>query len=94
MRNLLIGLVIVLLVVGGLWYFMGRPSQKDSMQEMKMERMDSEAGKKLVECPVMGMKIDPEKAYGKTEYEGKTYYFCCAACPELFKKDPEKYIKK
>ncbi len=45
-------------------------------------------------CPVMGNEIkDPEKA-PKYEYDGKTYYFCCAGCVDKFKADPEKYIAK
>jgi YHS domain-containing protein len=28
------------------------------------------------------------------EYQGKIYNFCCPACIEEFKKDPQKYIKK
>lgn len=27
-------------------------------------------------------------------YKDKTYYFCCPACIEEFKKDPERYISK
>jgi len=42
-------------------------------------------------CPVMGGKIN-KSLY--TDYNGKRIYFCCNACPEPFKKDPEKYIKK
>lgn len=42
-------------------------------------------------CPVMGGKIN-KSVY--TDYNGKRIYFCCTACPEPFKKDPEKYIKK
>lgn len=44
-------------------------------------------------CPVSGEKID-EKMKAIYEYEGKIYNFCCAACVEEFKKDPQKYIKK
>ena len=40
-------------------------------------------------CPVMGGKASEEYSY---DYEGKTYYFCCPACIEAFKKDPGKYI--
>ena len=42
-------------------------------------------------CPVLGNKID-----GKVfaDYQGKRIYFCCAACIDEFKKDPEKYLKK
>ncbi|MBN2108920.1 MAG: YHS domain-containing protein [Deltaproteobacteria bacterium] len=42
-------------------------------------------------CPVMGGKIN-KSVY--TDYNGKRIYFCCNACPEPFKKDPESYIKK
>ncbi|MBI5400453.1 YHS domain-containing protein [Candidatus Saganbacteria bacterium] len=52
--------------------------------------------KKAVEvrCPVTGDKVNPATAMLKTVYKGKTYYFCCPGCPEQFKKNPEKYIKK
>lgn len=100
MRNVIIGLTIVFLLIAGFWYFLGSSSQMDSVNEIghknmsEMGNMDLDSGMEFVICPVMGTKMDPAKAYGKTEYKGKTYYFCCAACPELFKKDPEKYIKK
>lgn len=43
-------------------------------------------------CPVMeGNPIDKNIF---VEYKGKKVYFCCAACPDVFNKDPEKYIKK
>ncbi|MEW6087527.1 MAG: YHS domain-containing protein [bacterium] len=44
-------------------------------------------------CPVTGDKID-EKTKVAYEYKGKIYDFCCAACIDEFKKDPEKFIKK
>lgn len=44
-------------------------------------------------CPVSDEKID-EEMRATYEYEGRIYNFCCAACIEEFKKDPEKYIKK
>ena len=42
-------------------------------------------------CPVMGGDID------KSVFviaDGRKIYFCCPACVETFKKDPEKYIAK
>ena len=42
-------------------------------------------------CPVMGGKID-KNVY--TDYQGKRIYFCCSGCPDDFKKDPDKYMKK
>jgi YHS domain-containing protein len=42
-------------------------------------------------CPVMGDPID--KKYF-VDYKGSRIYFCCSSCPDEFKKDPEKYMKK
>ncbi|MCF8884212.1 MAG: YHS domain-containing protein [Aigarchaeota archaeon] len=40
------------------------------------------------------MKIDPEAAYSKIKYEGKTIYFCSKMCEEEFKKNPKKYMRQ
>ncbi|MCI5223424.1 MAG: YHS domain-containing protein [Candidatus Electrothrix sp. AR4] len=42
-------------------------------------------------CPVMGGSINKE-VYA--DHEGKRVYFCCPACIEQFKKDPETYLAK
>jgi len=47
----------------------------------------------MVKDPVCGMRVDPEKAPAKSEYKGKTYYFCAPGCKAAFEKDPEKYLK-
>jgi YHS domain-containing protein len=44
-------------------------------------------------CPVSGEKIEPGEDV-KYEYEGKIYHFCCPACIEAFRKEPQNYIKK
>jgi len=46
-----------------------------------------------VTCPVSGETIAKSDAAGSMEYEGKTYYFCCAGCQDKFKADPAKYVK-
>ncbi len=44
-------------------------------------------------CPVMQVEIASEgDAVGHYDYEGVRYYFCCAACPDRFQADPDKYI--
>ncbi len=42
-------------------------------------------------CLVMGGKVNKE-VY--VDYQGQRVYFCCPACIEVFKKDPEKYLQK
>lgn len=45
----------------------------------------------MVKCPVSGKEINKSEAKETYEYEGKTYYFCCANCKTAFVKNPEKY---
>ncbi|HEV7377976.1 MAG TPA: HAD-IC family P-type ATPase, partial [Pyrinomonadaceae bacterium] len=41
--------------------------------------------------PVCGMTVDPEKAAGRSEYEGATYYFCSPMCKQRFDTDPQRF---
>jgi P-type Cu+ transporter len=43
--------------------------------------------------PVCKMKVDPKKAAGKSDYNGKTYYFCALGCKKMFDKNPDRYLK-
>ncbi len=44
--------------------------------------------------PVCKMTIDSEKAAGKSEYQGKTYYFCNLGCKAKFDSNPQMYTGK
>ncbi len=46
----------------------------------------------MAKDPVCNMDVDEKKAEFKSEYKGKTYYFCAKACKDRFDKSPEKYI--
>ena len=48
----------------------------------------------MVIDPVCKMQIDEKKAAGKSDYNGKTYYFCAAICKTKFDKEPQKYLEK
>jgi Cu+-exporting ATPase len=43
--------------------------------------------------PVCGMQVEPAKAAGSTEYNGKTYTFCSTSCKQKFDRDPKQYAK-
>ena len=43
--------------------------------------------------PVCGMTVDPKSAAGKTQHQGRTYYFCAAACQAKFEKNPGQFVK-
>jgi YHS domain-containing protein len=47
-------------------------------------------GKAQATCPVMAGNID-KNLY--TDYKGQRVYFCCPACVDIFKKDPDKYLE-
>jgi Cu+-exporting ATPase len=57
----------------------GRASYR---QEVAMER-----------DPVCGMQVDPAKAAGKSDFNGKTYYFCSKTCKARFDANPSQYDK-
>ncbi len=38
------------------------------------------------------MDVNEKKAAAKSEYKGKTYYFCAQGCKAAFDKEPEKYL--
>lgn len=42
-------------------------------------------------CPVMGAQIN-RGIY--VDYQGQRIFFCCAACIDVFKKNPEKYFQE
>ncbi len=42
--------------------------------------------------PVCGMSVDPKTAKDSSQYQGKTYYFCCGGCKTSFDKEPQKYL--
>ncbi|MDP2941920.1 MAG: YHS domain-containing protein [Candidatus Omnitrophota bacterium] len=64
---------------------------KDASRAAQDKSEAVDVGNKI--CPVMGEKIN-EKTKATYEYKGKIYNFCCPACIDEFKKNPEKYIKK
>lgn len=48
----------------------------------------------MVKDVVCGMTIDENSAAAKSEYKGKTYYFCAQVCKERFDAKPEDYANR
>src|SRR5712691_6940664 len=42
--------------------------------------------------PVCGMTVVPEKAAGRAEHAGRTYYFCSKSCAERFSHEAERFL--
>ena len=45
----------------------------------------------MAKDPVCGMTVNEKKAPAKSDYMGKTYYFCSLACKKSFDQNPVKY---
>ena len=44
--------------------------------------------------PVCGMTVDPNRAAGSYEYQGKTYYFCSTHCLHRFRENPQAFCNQ
>jgi xanthine dehydrogenase accessory factor len=42
--------------------------------------------------PVCGMTVDVGESTCQSEYQGRSFYFCCAGCKQSFDRQPEKYL--
>ncbi len=42
--------------------------------------------------PICNMEVDEGTAQWKSDYKGKTYYFCAPGCKKAFDADPEKHV--
>jgi YHS domain-containing protein len=45
----------------------------------------------MAKDPICGMTVDEKTAKFKSDYMGKTYYFCAASCKTTFDKNPVKF---
>jgi xanthine dehydrogenase accessory factor len=50
------------------------------------------AEKQEAKDPICGMMVDMRAAKYKSEFEGRSFYFCCAGCKEEFDIQPDKYV--
>jgi YHS domain-containing protein len=68
----------------------GSMDMTGAMDTTAQPQAEAVAGEQTI-CPVMGNPIDKNVF---VEYKGQKVYFCCKACVEKFKADPEKYVSK
>lgn len=47
----------------------------------------------MAKDPVCGMEVEERTAPAKSEYKGKTYYFCAPGCKRAFDANPERYLQ-
>jgi YHS domain-containing protein len=68
-------------------------TERVSSAELSSKTVNQGKDVHMEKDPVCGMMVDPTSAAGKSEYKGKTYYFCSAGCKKEFDQDPEKFLK-
>jgi Cu+-exporting ATPase len=56
--------------------------------------MTSKEEQPVEKDPVCGMQVEPAKAAGTSEYQGKTYHFCSPVCKRKFETNPEQYVNR
>jgi Cu+-exporting ATPase len=39
------------------------------------------------------MSVTVATAEHRSDFEGQTYYFCCAGCKHSFDKEPQRYVE-
>jgi len=70
----------------------------DSESRMRMTGGQGDGGTRAqgdtVTDPLCGMEVNPAKTAGRSEYKGKTYYFCSDYCKREFDKNPEVALSK
>ena len=44
--------------------------------------------------PVCGMNVKTDEAAGRSEYQGKSYFFCSVPCKDRFDRNPQTFIVK
>lgn len=80
--------------MGWLSRLFGSGTQKGETITMESSAMKEKTRKevmKLAKDPVCGMEVDEKSAPAKSEYMGKTYYFCSPGCKKTFDANPAKY---
>jgi YHS domain-containing protein len=50
-------------------------------------------GEFMAKDPVCKMEVNEKTSKLKSDYNGKTYYFCNPNCKSTFEKNPAKYVK-
>ncbi len=53
----------------------------------------NQGGDQMAIDPVCSMEVDEKTAPAKSEYMGKTYYFCALGCKKTFDENPTQYVE-
>jgi P-type Cu+ transporter len=57
-----------------------------------MSTLDIARGERGAQRSICGMTVDIRKAQYKSEFVGKTFYFCCGGCKQTIDQQSDKYV--
>ena len=80
---------------GETYYFCSETCKKsfEANPEKYTPKKTSPAKTEDTKDPVCGMKVDPNSDKTlKTQYKGRTYYFCSGLCKRTFEANPGEYV--
>jgi YHS domain-containing protein len=64
---------------------------EEDMSKYSNPQMQNGGELTMAKDPVCGMMVDEKTAKIKSQYRGKTYYFCAQGCKITFDKNPVKF---
>ena len=71
----------------------GAIDDEESKQDTKGIRYEVSAGTVANAIdPVCGMEVEIASARHHSDFEGRTFYFCCPACKRSFERNPQEYL--
>ena len=71
----------------------GAIDDEESKQGTKEIRYEVSAGTVASAIdPVCGMEVEIASARHHSDFEGRTFYFCCPACKRSFERNPQEYL--
>lgn len=65
-------------------------SRSQSIEQNDMAKSSEE--KEEAKDPICGMTVDIKTAKYKSEFDGKSFYFCCRGCKQTFDMQPNNYV--
>ena len=70
-----------------------QPVHARNQVEGHPEETDEKADRAVAIDPICGMEVEIATAKFTHDYEGQTYYFCCAGCKTTFAANPTEYVE-
>ena len=89
-----ISIKVLIFLVLSLVVFTGCASVHLKPEDVKFRQLNAEEMSHKHFCEVRNTLFDPDSKSSAYDYDGKTYYFCCTMCEDVFTKNIGKFIRE